>query len=309
MTYGLPEMDGLIAAALAEDLGVAAEEFMATGTFPTVLDHDVTGAATIPSDASFKGSIVARNAGVVCGLPVALRVWEMLAQTVGEGGGQDTVPLDAIPLVGEGSEVGPGTIVAEVGGPARLVLAGERTALNMLMVLSGIATEARRWHAEAAGELEVLDTRKTLPGLRALSKYAVRVGGAVNHREGLYDMFLIKDNHIDLAGGITKAVQAARAASEDMLVEVEADTLADAEEAARAGADIVMLDNMSDEETARAVAAVRRIADEAGRTILTEASGNITIERLPALKEAGVDRVSSSALTLASPLDFGLDGR
>jgi nicotinate-nucleotide pyrophosphorylase (carboxylating) len=151
----------------------------------------------------------------------------------------------------------------------------------------------------------VTDTRKTLPGLRALSKYAVAVGGAYNHRAGLYDMVLIKDNHIVHAGGVAAAVAAARSIHPELLVECEADSLAQAVEAASAGADYVLLDNMDDAELTAAVAAVRAAAGE--RVCLTEASGRITFDRLGGLATTGVDRVSTSALTLARPLDFGLD--
>jgi nicotinate-nucleotide pyrophosphorylase (carboxylating) len=192
-------------------------------------------------------------------------------------------------------------------GPARIVLAGERAALDFLMVLSGIATEARRWQAAAGAALSVTDTRKTLPGLRALSKYAVRVGGAANHRFGLFDMVLIKDNHIGHAGGVAAAVRAAAAASPGLLVACEADTLDQAVEAAQAGADLILLDNMDDAELARAAVAVREVSASLGQTCLTEASGGIEFGRLPALARAGVDRASSSAITLAPPVDFALD--
>jgi nicotinate-nucleotide pyrophosphorylase (carboxylating) len=214
--------------------------------------------------------------------------------------------IEIFPLRAEGSVVAPGTPVAELAGSARAVLSGERTALNLLMTLSGIATEARRWSEAAGPNLAVLDTRKTLPGLRALSKYAARVGGATNHRAGLYDMVLVKDNHIRFAGGVGPAVSAARANAPGLLVEVEADTLEQALEAVAAGADLVLLDNMDDEALA-AVVGVRAAAQAAGRAVLTEASGSIRFERLAALRATGVDRVSASAITLAPPLDFGLD--
>jgi nicotinate-nucleotide pyrophosphorylase (carboxylating) len=215
--------------------------------------------------------------------------------------------VEVFPLLAEGTEVGPGTRVMEISGPARAVLAGERSALNALMVLSGIATTARRWQAEAGERLQVLDTRKTLPGLRALSKYAVRVGGAVNHRFGLYDMVLVKDNHVKFAGGITAAVQAARRAAPGLAVEVETDTIEQAIEAATAGADIVLLDNMDDAMMRAAISGVRDAAEIAGHVVLTEASGSVRFDRLAALRDTGVDRVSSSALSLAPPLDLALD--
>ncbi|HSQ21664.1 MAG TPA: carboxylating nicotinate-nucleotide diphosphorylase [Coriobacteriia bacterium] len=300
MIFTLPPADDLIAAALAEDLGVDPSRVLsAAGRRAPLLDRDVTSSATVPADAVFSGSISARDAGVVCGLPVVARTFEMLAHAAG------SQPVHCFPLVAEGADVTPGTAVMEISGPARTVLAAERTALDIVMVLSGIATEARRWQRAAGDGMAVTDTRKTLPGLRALSKYAVAVGGAHNHRAGLYDMVLIKDNHIAHAGGVSAAVAAARAAHPDLLVECEADSIEQAVEAARAGADYVLLDNMDDATLARAVEAVREAA--AGRTCLTEASGRITFDRLPALAATGVDRVPASALTLVRPVDFGLD--
>jgi len=296
----LPECDGLIASALAEDLGVPAKEFRGAPD-PALLDRDVTSASVVPAEARFTGRVTARETCVVCGLPVAARVFEMLAEATGLAG-----EVEFFPLVAEGAHVEPGTAVAEVEGPARLVLAAERTALDLVMLLSGMATVAARWQAVAGPTLAVVDTRKTLPGLRALSKYAVVVGGAHNHRSGLWDMVLVKDNHIAHAGGIEAAVHAARELHPGLEIEVEADTVAQATEAARAGADIVLLDNMDDATTAMAVAAVRA-ACPVDRECLTEASGGITFERLAGLVGTGVDRVSSSALTLAPPVDFGLD--
>jgi len=264
----------------------------------------VTSLVAVDPGALFAGVITARDGGVVCGLPVVDSVYSMLSRAAAL-----VEPVEVYPLVAEGSRVAPGTPVAEVSGSARAVMTGERTALDLLMVLSGMATEARRWQ-EAAGEsLAVLDTRKTLPGLRALSKYAVRVGGAHNHRLGLWDMVLVKDNHIAAAGSISSAVDSARQLAPGLAVEVEADTVEQARQAARAGADIVLLDNMDDAQLALAVAAVNEAALSAGARVLTEASGGVRIERLAALRAAGVDRVSTSALTLARPLDFGLDER
>lgn len=298
--HGLPPSDDLIARALAEDLGVEAARFLGQmSADPAVLDADVTGAATVPADAGFTGRIVSREEGVVCGLALVERTYQLLAAASG------SEEVACFPLVAEGADVAPGDAMLEIEGPVRLVLAGERTALNLLMQLSGIATEARRWQHAAGDALTVTDTRKTLPGLRALSKYAVRVGGATNHRAGLHDMVLIKDNHIAYSGGVTAAVEAARALHPDLEVECEADTIEQAVEAARAGAHYVLLDNMDDATLARAVVAVREAA--AGRRCLTEASGRITFDRLPSLAATGVDRVSASALTLVRPLDFGLD--
>jgi nicotinate-nucleotide pyrophosphorylase (carboxylating) len=303
--FALPYVDDDVMAFLAEDLGVPrqAVERAATGEpDASLLGRDVTTASVVPDGARIEGLLVARAAGVVCGLPVVERLFALLAAATGRGGS-----VELFPLVAEGTPVGAGDPVAEVSGDARVVLAGERSALDLLMTLSGIATAARTWQTAAGDALTVVDTRKTLPGLRALSKYAVRVGGAHNHREGLWDMVLVKDNHLAAAGGIADAVDAARHAQPELALEVEADTVAQAVEAAEAGADMVLLDNMDDERLSRAVAEVRRVAAEAGRTCLTEASGGITVERLPALAAVGVDRVSASAITLAPPLDFGLD--
>jgi nicotinate-nucleotide pyrophosphorylase (carboxylating) len=296
--FRLPDTGAIVAAALAEDLGVETSRLLARGD-ASLLDRDVTG-SLIPSGAVFSGVVTVRRAGIVCGLPVAQRVWATLASAAGCG------EVDCFPLVAEGAAVEAGTGVLEVEGPARAVLAGERTALDFLMVLSGIASEAARWQAAAGPSLAVCDTRKTVPGMRALSKYAVAVGGATTHRMGLWDMVLVKDNHIAAAGGVAAAVARARDLHPDLLVQVEADDSAQAAEAARAGADLVLLDNMDDEGLAAAVAAVRATTPEGG-ACLTEASGGITIERLAGIAAAGVDRVSASALTFAAPLDIGLD--
>lgn len=303
MFFEIPRHDDVVAAALAEDLGVPVERLLGGLADSALLDKDVTSAIAVDSAVRFEAAVTAREAGVVCGLGVVESVYSMLSRAAAL-----PVPVEVFPLVAEGTRVQPGTRVAEVSGPARAVMTGERTALNLLMVLSGIATEAARWQDEAGDALAVLDTRKTLPGLRMLSKYAVRVGGAGNHRLGLFDMVLIKDNHIATAGSIGAAVASARALTPDLAVEVEADTIAQAVEAAWAGADIVLLDNMDDETLAAAVLAVRDAATRAGARVLTEASGGVRIERLAALRAAGVDRVSTSTLTLARPLDFGLDG-
>jgi nicotinate-nucleotide pyrophosphorylase (carboxylating) len=290
-------VDAVVAAALAEDLGVAPAALFDVD--PALLEADVTS-SLLPAAATFTGVVRMRGAGVVCGLPVASRAWEMLARA----GAAD--PLECFPLVAEGAHVEAGTAVLEVTGSARVVLAGERTALDLVMVLSGIASRAAAWQEEAGPSLVVLDTRKTLPGLRRLSKYAVAVGGATNHRMGLFDMVLIKDNHIAAAGGIDRAVENARAAHPTLRIEVEADTVAQAARAAAAGADMVLLDNMDDATLAEAVTAVHACT-AADRVCLTEASGGVTYERLSSLAKTGVDRVSAGALTFAPPLDVGLD--
>ena len=304
--YELPDITEIVALALAEDLGVPAGQLRgASGVTGALLQRDVTTSTVIDSDARFSGTVVARQDAVVAGLPLVAAVFDTLssAATFFE-------PVEVFPLVAEGSRVEAGTPVLEVEGVAWAVLAGERTALDFLMLMSGIATEAARWVEAAGPDLAVCDTRKTWPGMRMLSKYAVAIGGGTNHRAGLWDMALVKDNHIRHAGGIAAAVASVRDSRPDLRVEVEADTLAQAEEAARAGADIVLLDNMSDELLAEAVLAIREIVEQTGNQVLTEASGNMTFDRLASLRETGVDRVSASALTLrAQPIDFGLDER
>lgn len=308
--YSFPDVSAIVELALAEDLGVPAER-LAPGVGDLLLARDVTSDSVLPAGSSFSGAIVAREPLVVAGLPVAERVWSTLVQAARgpslAPANPDAGAVEVFPLVAEGAHVTAGARLAEVRGSARTVLAGERTALNFLMLLSGIATETARWVAEAGPALAVCDTRKTSPGLRSLSKYAVRVGGGTNHRAGLWDMALIKDNHITAAGGIEAAVIAARAAHPEVLVEVEADSLDAARAAAQAGADIVLLDNMSQHELVEAVKIVRAIASAAGHEILTEASGGIRFDRLAALRATGVDRVSTSALTLALPVDIALD--
>ncbi len=304
--FSLPDVSDIVALALAEDLGVSPEEISADADVD-LLACDVTSDSTLPADARFSGAIVAREDLVVAGLPVGECVWSTLAGANRRGQTHVGEAFEMFPLVAEGAHVEAGTRVAEVTGSARVILGGERTALNFLMVLSGIATETARWVAEAGPSLAVCDTRKTYPGLRSLSKYAVRVGGGTNHRSGLWDMVLVKDNHIAAAGGPEEAVRETGSRRPELLVEAEADSIEVAEVVARAGADVVLLDNMTDEDLASAVAAVKRIAEALGRRILTEASGGITFGRLAALASTGVDRVSTSALTFAAPVDLALD--
>ena len=302
--FTLPDVTDIVALALAEDFGVEPGRFLANAV-PSVdlLDRDVTSSSTIGLDAQFSGRIVARESCVVAGLPVVAAVFDVLSAACGL-----FVAIEVFPLAAEGARVSAGTAVAEVSGVAAAVLAGERTALDFLMLLSGIATETAEWVKAAGPDLRVCDTRKTTPGLRALSKYAVRVGGGANHRSGLFDMALVKDNHIRAAGGISRAFSQARSAHPGLLVEIEADTLAQAVEAAEAGADLVLLDNMDDAALKQAVGAVRVAAEARGGIVLTEASGGITRERLAGLLATGVDRVSTSALTLgAHVIDFGFD--
>lgn len=259
-----PEILDCIRRALAEDIGPG----------------DVTTNAIVPADAVMKGRIIAKQAGIVAGLDVARVVYEMVNPRV-----------KFTPKVDEGAHVENQTLLASVEGPARALLTGERTALNFLGRMSGIATMTGQYMKAVAGtKAVILDTRKTVPGLRDLDKLAVKRGGGRNHRHALYDMVLIKDNHIDFAGSITKAVDLARAAAKGLQIEVETRTLADVSEALALGVDWIMLDNMPTDMMREAVKMVN------GRAKL-EASGNITLETIRAAAETGVDFISVGALT------------
>jgi nicotinate-nucleotide pyrophosphorylase (carboxylating) len=259
------EVDDLIRRALAEDIGPG----------------DVTTAATVPQGTPGHGVLLAKAPMVVAGLDLARAVFDAVAAPV-------TTHFTAV--VKDGDEVDAGAKLATVDGPAAALLTAERTALNLLQRLSGIATATRAYVRAAGGRIAILDTRKTTPTLRAIEKYAVRVGGGTNHRFGLFDLVLIKDNHVRLAGGIRQAIEAARGAGPAMRVEVEAQTVAEAHEAAEAGADIILLDNLS---TPEVIEAVKRID---GRARI-EVSGGVTLDRIPELAATGADYVSVGALT------------
>lgn len=263
--HALKAAQKLIELALQEDVG----------------DGDITTDNIVPSGLRRKANMVAKSDGVVAGLPVAEMVFKKLDP--------DLIWNE---IVRDGAKVKKGDVLVEFEGTYRALLTGERTALNFLQRLSGIATMSAKY-ADAVKDFQtvILDTRKTLPGFNKLDKYAVKTGGASNHRHGLHDMAMIKDNHIQVAGGITAAVKAVRS-SVDMgiKIEVETTTLAQVQEAIDAGADIIMLDNM-DNETMRK--AVLLIADRAK----VEASGNITLERLREVAATGVDFISIGALT------------
>ena len=255
-----------VSAALREDVG----------------SGDVT-AALVPAAQSVRGEIVSREEAVICGAPWVAETFRQL---------DPTITLEW--LVSEGATVRPGQCVVRVRGTARPVLTGERTALNFLQLLSATATITRRFVTAIAGTgCTILDTRKTLPGLRTAQKYAVRCGGGQNHRTGLYDMVLIKENHIAAAGSITAAIAAARAAARGVKVEVEVESLTELEEALRAGPDIVLLDDFSLEDLAAAVALNR----SRGRPVALEASGSVSLETVRAIAATGVDFVSSGGLT------------
>ena len=258
-------LDEFILGALREDIG--------TG--------DITTACCVPGDSESAGSFKAKESGVICGLDVTARVFELLDGRI-----------RVTRLVKEGAFVNAGEYIAEITGPSGSILTGERTALNLLQHMSGIATATAKVVAAVAGTgTKIIDTRKTTPGLRALDKYAVRCGGGSNHRFNLADGILIKDNHIMAAGSIGEAVRLARAGCPHTLkIEVETETVEQVEEALAAGADIVMLDNMSLEMMKQAVRLI-------GKRALTEASGNMGDRDLKAVADTGVDFISIGALT------------
>ncbi|MGA9275390.1 carboxylating nicotinate-nucleotide diphosphorylase [Ilumatobacter sp.] len=257
---------------------------------------DVTSTATIPEDQRSIATFGAREDGVVAGLPVVAAVIEAVC-----GSAASEVEL----LVDDASSVVAGTEVARVTAPTRLLLTAERTALNLLCHLSGVASLTRRWADALAGtSATVRDTRKTTPGLRSLEKYAVRCGGGDNHRMGLSDMALVKDNHVAAAGGIAAAYERVRALEGSIPVEIEVDSLDGLREAIAAGADEVLIDNFTPTEMREAVA----IRDEVGPTVRLEASGGLTVDTARAVAETGVDLIAVGELThSARVLDLGLD--
>ncbi|MCA1296585.1 carboxylating nicotinate-nucleotide diphosphorylase [Paenibacillus sp. alder61] len=256
---------------------------------------DVTTGVTIPHGHQSKGIIHAKESGVIAGMPVAQLVFEVVD------------PLLAFtPLVQDGQRVEKGTVLAEVEGSTHSILTGERLALNLLQRLSGIATRTRSFADALQGlPVRLVDTRKTTPGHRMLEKYAVRTGGGANHRFGLYDAVMIKDNHIKGAGGIAQAVSRARKnIPHTMTIEVEAESLEQVEEALQAGADIIMLDNMEPDLMKEAV---RRIKAKAPH-VKTEASGNVNLQTVREIAESGVDVISVGRLTYSfENLDISLD--
>lgn len=255
---------------------------------------DVTSVATIPVDQQGSAVFAAREEGVVAGLGVAALVFTYVL-------GDDVSVEDRVP---DGTHVRPGDVVMRVTGPTRGLLTAERTALNFASNLSGVATATSRWVAALEGtRARVLDTRKTLPGWRALQKYAVRCGGGVNHRFSLSDLAMVKDNHVVAAGGVVPALEAVRAAYPDVPVEVEVTDLDQLRELLDVGCDRILLDNMSDEQMTEAV----RITD--GRASL-EASGGLTLDRARAVAATGVDFISVGALTHSVIVfDLGMDLR
>jgi nicotinate-nucleotide pyrophosphorylase (carboxylating) len=270
-------IEPVVRTALAEDLGRAG---------------DITTDAIIPANETARAVIAAREPGVVAGLIAADLAFRLVDANV-----------RLTPRAPDGSEVVAGSVIAELEGPARAILTGERVALNFLVHLSGVATATQHLVKSVAGtDARIICTRKTIPGIRVLQKYAVRCGGGLNHRFGLDDAVLIKDNHIAAAGGVAASIRALRGRLGPMVkIEIEVDTLAQLEEALAAGAEAILLDNMPPEIMKRAVAITNRRAT-------LEASGGVTLERVRAIAESGVDFISSGALThSARAMDVGLD--
>ncbi len=264
-----PHLTSLIERALAEDLG----------------NGDVTSEATIPPEHVSTAEIKAKQELVLAGLDFAREVFHYLDPKI-----------EFTTLAKDGDKIKEGTELARVSGRTRALLAGERVALNLLQHLSGIATLTARFVEILNGtKAQILDTRKTLPGLRQLEKYAVRMGGGKNHRSGLYDGILIKDNHITAAGSITQAVKAAQEKAHHLLkIEVETKNLDEVREALAAKGDVIMLDNMSPDMMREAVKLIEGKA-------LVEASGNVTLETIRAIAETGVDFISAGAITHSAP--------
>jgi len=270
-------VEPVVRAALEEDLGRAG---------------DITSALTIADGTQATARLVARKPGHICGLNCAEAAFRLVDPSLG-----------FMPAIADGDAVTAGALLATIAGPARSLLTGERVALNFLGHLSGVATATAALVTAVEGtRARIVCTRKTIPGLRALQKYAVRCGGGFNHRFGLDDAVLVKDNHIAAAGGIAPALSRLRAGLGHMVrIEVEVDTLAQLEEALTHAVDVVLLDNMAPEMLARAVALTK------GRAVL-EASGNVTLATVRAIAETGVDYISAGAITHSAPnLDIGLD--
>lgn len=270
-------IDDAVRRALKEDLGDAG---------------DITTAACIPAAARSKAVVAARAPGVAAGVESALAAFRLVDPAIA-----------TVVKKGDGARIAKGDVVMRIEGPSRGILTAERVALNFLGHLSGVASAtAALVDAVSGTKAKIVCTRKTTPGLRAFEKHAVRCGGGVNHRFGLYDAMMIKDNHIVAAGGITQAITAARAAAGHLVkVEIEVDTLAGLEEALAAGSDVVLLDNMSTDDLKMAVALNK------SRAVL-EASGNVTLKTVRAIAETGVDVISSGWITHSAPcLDLGLD--
>ncbi|MCP5515178.1 MAG: carboxylating nicotinate-nucleotide diphosphorylase [Spirochaetales bacterium] len=266
--------DLLIKLALEEDLGK---------------DGDITSESVF-TDHYGKYRLLAKESGILCGIDIFTKVYKTVdSETLVTAWFED------------GDEIKPGDVIADIEGKVVSILKAERTSINFIAMLSAIATKTSLFVKKADGKVKILDTRKTIPGYRMLSKYAVRCGGALNHRAGLYDMALVKDTHIDAAGSIEKAVGKIRARFGGRIkIEVEARDLGEVKKALESGADRIMLDNMSDEITAEAVRLIARGAE-------TEASGNMSLERIETVSKTGVDYISFGELThTIKSFDFSL---
>lgn len=271
----MEQVERIVETALKEDVG----------------SGDITTNTVCPESESCRAVLKAKQKGVIAGLPIAKMVFQELDLTV--------VCVDNI---GDGEAVKVGDVVSEIIGPARAILTGERLALNIIQRLSGIATLTSKYVKAVEGlPVKILDTRKTAPGLRVLDKYAVTAGGGYNHRFGLYDGILIKDNHIKIAGGISYAVEAVKKKyKRKYKIEVETSNMEEVKEALIAGADIIMLDNMNTEQMKRAV-------DMIAGSALTEASGGVSLKTARGIAETGVNFISVGSLTHSAPaLDVGL---
>src|SRR4030042_3933946 len=263
------------------DLKNAAEKIIAMSLEEDIKTGDITTDLIIPEKAKTKAYILAKEEGVIAGLPIAEMVFRKLDKNIGWK-----------EEIKDGAHVKPGVVLARIEGSHRALLTGERTALNFLQRISGIATLTARYVDALKGfKTKILDTRKTFPGMRLLDKYAVEKGGGTNHRMGLYDMVLIKDNHIKVAGSITKAVEQIKGKVDSSIkIEVETTTLDEVKEALASGVDIIMLDNMTNEMMSEAVRVI-------GGRALVEASGSINIDRVKEITQTGVDFISVGALT------------
>ena len=278
--FDFEEIKGIVQLAIKEDIG----------------DGDITSNIFIPDDSESEGVLIAKEAGIVAGLPVAGYVLSQIDRNI-----------LFTPYIEDGSRVERGIEIAGIKGSTISLLSAERVALNFLQRLSGIATAANRFAEKVKGyKVQIMDTRKTIPGWRYLEKYAVRVGGGVNHRMGLYDQILIKDNHLKVMGSerengaISRLVKKAREQIENgILIEVEVEDLSRLRDAVDAGVDIILFDNMTPAKIKEAVDMVKEFEKSAstGKAILTEASGNITIQNVEEYAKAGVDRISVGAIT------------
>ena len=263
---------------------------------------DVTSAATVPAEQRSTMDLVTRGYGVVAGIPVAAAVFDSVS------GGDAEISI----VAADGTRVAPGDVLLTISGRTRDLLTGERTALNLLCHLSGVATATSHWVDALDGTpAKVRDTRKTTPGLRVLEKYAVRCGGGVNHRMSLSDAALVKDNHVVAAGGVAAAFDAVRAMWPDLAVEVEVDSLAQLTEVLDAGADLVLLDNFAPDQMRLAVAIAAEHAEQTGAPrARLEASGGLTLDTAAEVGATGVDYIAVGGLTHSAPvLDVGADLR